>query len=134
MMIGEKEAQINQEKLHVYKERQELEMFKSSIMCTKCKEPVRDFGVSQTATTGYASYIQNNNSLMNSLYNTVKYNTPTGQHNGFMTSTVNDLEQSKMLRQLKMQALRVRLLEFFFKYKLKFRVFNDEKFTNSQSM
>jgi len=114
MMIGEKEAQINQEKLNVYKERQELEMFKSSILCTKCKEPVRDFGLLQTATTGYASYIQNTNSLMNSLYNTVKYNAPTNsQHNGFMTSTVNDLEQSKMLRQLKMQALRVGFLGCF---------------------
>ncbi len=111
MMIGEKEAQINQEKLQVYKEKQELELFKSNILCTKCKEPVRDFGLSQTATTGYASYIQNNNSLMNNLYNTVKYNAPTNYQNGFMTSTMNDLEQSKMLRQLKMQSLRVKIIE-----------------------
>jgi len=110
-MIGEKEAQINQEKLQVYKEKQELELFKSNILCTKCKEPVRDFGLSQTATTGYASYIQNNNSLMNNLYNTVKYNAPTNYQNGFMTSTMNDLEQSKMLRQLKMQSLRVKIIE-----------------------
>lgn len=45
MMVNEREAQINQEKLAVYKERQELEMFKSNIMCSKCKEPVKDFGM-----------------------------------------------------------------------------------------
>ena len=113
IIIGEKEAQINQEKLLIYRERQELDMFKSNILCTKCKEPVRDFGL-QTATTGYGSYIQNNNSLMNTLYNTVKYNSTNSQvMSGFMTSTTNDLEHSKMLRQLKMQTLKV-IYNFFF--------------------
>ena len=45
MLLSEREAQINHEKIAVYKQRQELEMFKSNISCAKCKEPVKDFGM-----------------------------------------------------------------------------------------
>ena len=39
---------IKQEKLNIYKQRQELELFKSNIVCIKCKEPVKDFGLAGT--------------------------------------------------------------------------------------
>lgn len=45
MSLNERETQINQEKVALYKQRQELEVFKSIIICTKCKDPVKDVGV-----------------------------------------------------------------------------------------
>lgn len=107
--IGEKESELNQEKLNIYKERQELEMFKSNITCVKCKEPVRDFGL-QTATTGYGTYIQNGQSLMNSLYNTVKYNSANSMGNYANSIGNNDLDNTRLLRQLKMQSLKVNFI------------------------
>ena len=46
-VLNERETFINQEKIAVYKQREELELFKSNIKCTKCQEPVKDFGLQQ---------------------------------------------------------------------------------------
>jgi hypothetical protein len=40
MIINEREANLNQEKISIYKQKQELEVFKTTILCTKCKGPV----------------------------------------------------------------------------------------------
>jgi hypothetical protein len=36
---------VLKEKVAVYKQRQELEQFKSTLTCSKCKDPIKDFGL-----------------------------------------------------------------------------------------
>ena len=42
--LSQKEVEVNREKIDVYRQRQELEKFKSTLKCNKCQDPIRDFG------------------------------------------------------------------------------------------
>ncbi|CAF0756300.1 unnamed protein product [Brachionus calyciflorus] len=80
LVLNERETQINQEKIALYKLQQDIELYKSNLTCSKCKEPVKDLSI-----------------LAMSM-----------QSSGYGTAFVNNsqLEDSKLLRQLKVQALK----------------------------
>lgn len=99
-------------------------MFKSNITCTKCKEPVKEFG-QQFGVTLPCKFLSKFliwfklNYLVKILFLASGYGTLT-QANLLTSSTLryqstlnnysmnsDDLEDAKMLRQLKIQALRV---------------------------
>lgn len=97
LILSERETQINQEKIALYKLQQDIEVYKSSLTCSKCKDPVKDvsfLGLSTAQSSGYGSGFVN-------LYQSRLHSTMVSNMNNSM------LEDSKLLRQLKMQALKV---------------------------
>ena len=108
----------------LYKQKQELEQFKASILCTKCKEPAKDLGplgisipcnwwittlkinykivnFSLFLASGYSS-LMNSSVLLNNA--ALKFLSPNNQSQ----YDNKDLEEAKTLRHLKIQALKDR--------------------------
>ena len=59
-LLAERESMVNQEKMLVYKQHQELEMIKANLTCSKCKEPVG----SKTAATNQHNLQQQQNTAL----------------------------------------------------------------------
>lgn len=93
MVLNERETKINQEKIALYKLQQDIEVYKSNLKCTKCQEPIKELSF-----LGF--------SMQSSGYGTGLYQS---RLQSTMISQVNNsqLEDSKLLRQLKIQALKV---------------------------
>lgn len=104
-LLNEKENRLNQDKVGLLQLRQELEIYKDTIMCSKCKKPLKNIdglAVTLGGTSGYGTLLKTNNLNTINAMMTVKSASPANYtFNG-------SIEDAKSLRQLKLQALKDR--------------------------